>query len=172
MPSSAAAPYLAAFVLAAAGCFWGAYRARSFETPVIRRPLTLLLALTGVWGLATVPLLLPVPEAVMYASYFLGLGVGIWTVIVWLWFCSAYAGHAYHLDRRLQLVAAGLVGAILTLKATNPLHGAYFEPTVVTDPFAPPLGRTRRIARATRRTPSPRTAVTNPSRHRSSSGRS
>lgn len=143
MPSSAAAPYLAAFVLAAAGCFWGAYRARSFETPVIRRPLTLLLALTGVWGLATVPLLLPVPEAVMYASYFLGLGVGIWTVVVWLWFCSAYAGHAYHLDRRLQLVAAGLVGAILTLKATNPLHRAYFEPTVATDPFvhfAPEVG--------------------------------
>jgi len=143
MPSSAAAPYLAAFVLAAAGCFWGAYRARSFETPVIRRPLTLLLALTGVWGLATVPLLLPVPEAVMYASYFLGLGVGISTVVVWLWFCSAYAGHAYHLDRRLQLVAAGLVGAILTLKATNPLHRAYFEPTVATDPFvhfAPEVG--------------------------------
>lgn len=143
MPSSAAAPYLAAFVLAAAGCFWGAYRARSFETPVIRRPLTLLLALTGVWGLATVPLLLPVPEAVMYASYFVGLGVGIWTVVVWLWFCSAYAGHAYHLDRRLQLVAAGLVGAILTLKATNPLHRAYFEPTVATDPFvhfAPEVG--------------------------------
>ena len=143
MPSSAAAPYLAAFVLAATGCFWGAYRARSFETPVIRRPLTLLLALTGVWGLATVPLLLPVPEAVMYASYFFGLGVGIWTVVVWLWFCSAYAGHAYHLDRRLQLVAAGLVGAILTLKATNPLHRAYFEPTVATDPFvhfAPEVG--------------------------------
>ena len=143
MPSSAAAPYLAAFVLAAAGCFWGAYRARSFETPVIRRPLTLLLALTGVWGLATVPLLLPVPEAVMYASYFLGLGVGISTVVVWLWFCSAYAGHTYHLDRRLQLVAAGLVGAILTLKATNPLHRAYFEPTVATDPFvhfAPEVG--------------------------------
>jgi len=87
--------------------------------------------------------LLPVPEAVMYASYFFGLGVGIWTVVVWLWFCSAYAGHAYHLDRRLQLVAAGLVGAILTLKATNPLHRAYFEPTVATDPFvhfAPEVG--------------------------------
>jgi signal transduction histidine kinase len=143
MLGNSAAPYLAAFVLAAAGCFWGAYRARSFETPVIRRPLTLLLALTGVWGLATVPLLLPVPEAVMYASYFLGLGVGISTVVVWLWFCSAYAGHTYHLDRRLQLVAAGLVGAILTLKATNPLHRAYFEPTVATDPFvhfAPEVG--------------------------------
>lgn len=143
MLGNSAAPYLAAFVLAAAGCFWGAYRAQSFETPVIRRPLALLLALTGVWGLATVPLLLPVPEAVMYASYFLGLGVGIWTVVVWLWFCSAYAGHTYHLDRRLQLVAAGLVGAILTLKATNPLHRAYFEPTVATDPFvhfAPEVG--------------------------------
>ena len=143
MLGNSAAPYLVAFVLAAAGCFWGAYRARSFETPVIRRPLTLLLALTGVWGLATVPLLLPVPEAVMYASYFVGLGVGIWTVVVWLWFCSAYAGHAYHLDRRLQLLATGLVGAILTLKATNPLHGAYFEPTVATDPFvhfAPEVG--------------------------------
>ena len=143
MLGNSAAPYLAAFVLAAAGCFWGAYRAQSFETPVIRRPLALLLALTGVWGLATVPLLLPVPEAVMYASYFLGLGVGIWTVVVWLWFCSAYAGHTYHLDRRLQLVAAGLVGAILALKATNPLHRAYFEPTVATDPFvhfAPEVG--------------------------------
>lgn len=130
-----AAPYLAAFLLAAAGCFWGAHRARSFEAPVIRRPLTLLLALTGVWALTMIPILLSVPRVVMYASYVLGLGVGIWTVVVWLWFCSAYAGHAYHLDRRLQLLATGLVGAILTLKVTNPLHEAYFEPTVATDPF-------------------------------------
>ena len=143
MTALAAAPYLAAFLLSAIACFWGAYRVRTFEAPMIRRPLSILLALTGVWALVTVPLLLPVPEAAMYASYFLGLVAGISTVVVWLWFCSAYAGHTYHLDRRLQLAAAGVLGAVLSLKATNPLHGAYFLPVVETEPFvhfAPEVG--------------------------------
>ncbi|WP_338742092.1 histidine kinase N-terminal 7TM domain-containing protein [Haloplanus salilacus] len=135
--------FVALFSVAAGGCFWSAHRIQSFETSLIRRPLTVFLVTTGLWALATVPLLLPVSEAVMYASYVFGLVVGISTVVVWLWFCSAYAGHSYHLDTRLQLAAVGFVSSVVTLKLTDPFHRAYFEPAVSAEPFvhfAPSVG--------------------------------
>jgi hypothetical protein len=79
----------------------------------------------------------------MRVSYTLGLFVGITTVVVWLWFCSAYAGTPYHHSRPIQMLSIGGVATIIALKLTNPLHGLYFRPRVASTPFrhfAPEVG--------------------------------
>jgi signal transduction histidine kinase len=131
------------FLVAAGGCLWAAWRVLILYEPDIHRPLSVFLGLTAVWAVSNLFLLLPVPVTVMRVSYTLGLFVGITTVIVWLWFCSAYAGTPYHHSRPLQLLSIGGVGTIIALKLTNPLHGLYFRPRVVSTPFrhfAPEVG--------------------------------
>ena len=127
--------FVGAFVLAGAGCLWAAHRALSLYDAEVRHPLVVFLALTAVWAVSNVLLLVPVSPPVMHASYIVGLVFGFPTVIVWLWFCSAYAGTPYHYDRRLQALAVGATGAVVLVKLTNPLHELYFQPAVASVPF-------------------------------------
>lgn len=76
-------------------------------------------------------------------AYLLGLIIGVVVVVVWLWFCSAYAGLPYHYDRRLQTLILGVLAGIVAIKLTNPVHNLYFRPRIATDPFvhfAPDVG--------------------------------
>jgi signal transduction histidine kinase len=131
------------FLVAASGCLWAAWRVIVLYESDIRRPLSVFLGLTALWAVSNLFLLLPVPVAVMRVSYTLGLFVGITTVVVWLWFCSAYAGTPYHHSRPIQMLSIGGVATIIALKLTNPLHGLYFRPRVASTPFrhfAPEVG--------------------------------
>ncbi len=129
------AGYLTAFVLATIGCAWAALRVRRFEETQIRRPLGVFVGLTAVWAATNTLLLTLTEEAMMYGVYMASLVVGFGAVIAWLWFCSAYTGHEYHYDRRVQTGAIGVFTAAITTKLTNPIHGSYFEPRVATTPF-------------------------------------
>ena len=124
------------FALAAVACSWAAVRVVSFYDSEVRVPLVVFLGLTAAWGLTNSLLVVPqAPVELMHGAYLVGLVAGIGTVPVWLWFCSAYAGHPYHYDRRLQALSVGLTAGVVLLKLTNPLHGWYFGPQVATEPF-------------------------------------
>lgn len=135
--------YLSGFFGAGIGCLWGAWRALDFDEGHIRHPLSIFFALTGLWALVTLPTFTTLSLEVMTIFHTIGLILGLAVVVVWLWFCSAYAGFAYHYDQRLQLIVGGLFGGIAAVKVTNPLHGLYFTPALVSDPFvhfAPVVG--------------------------------
>ncbi|MFC7138142.1 histidine kinase N-terminal 7TM domain-containing protein [Halobaculum litoreum] len=68
--------------------------------------------------------------------YAVGLVAGLASVGAFCYFASAFAGRGYHRDRAVRLAAAGTFVVVSALKLTNPVHGAYFSTTVVTDPFA------------------------------------
>ncbi|WP_138004670.1 histidine kinase N-terminal 7TM domain-containing protein [Halalkalirubrum salinum] len=127
--------YLVSFALAAVGCVWAAVRVRQFEEAEIRQPLGVFVWFTAVWAASNTLLLVVSSEAVLYVVYLIGLVVGFGTVIAWLWFCSAYTGHGYHYDRRIQAAAIGVFATVIAVKLTNPIHGWYFEPRVETTPF-------------------------------------
>lgn len=127
--------HVAAFVLAGGLCLWGANRARSLRDDDIRRSFVAFLLTTGAWGVASGLTLLASTPATMEAGYIAGLVLGLVTVVAWLWFCSAYTGRAHHRNRRLQALVLGVTGVIVAIKATNPLHGVYYDPAVATAPF-------------------------------------
>lgn len=123
------------FVVAGGACLWAARQTLSLEDGEIRRPLLIFFALTAGWALSNILLVGPVSDAVMHASYIIGLIFGHGTVVVWLWFCSAYVGTPYHYSRRVQTLALGSLAGISAVKLTNPLHEWYFQPAVATEPF-------------------------------------
>jgi len=128
--------YQSVFLLAAAVCVLAVVGSRRIEHPDVRRGLTALLVLSGVWSLLTALQLSSVGESTARLLHHGGLIVGIATVFAWLVFASAYAGHQYHRQRSLQLASGGTLAAILLVKLTNPIHGQYFTISRSAEPFA------------------------------------
>ena len=128
--------YQSVFLLAAAVCFLAVIGSRRIGHPDIRRGLTALLVLSGVWSLLTALQLSGVGESTARLLHHGGLIVGITTVFAWLVFASAYAGHQYHRQRSLQLASSGTLAAILLVKVTNPIHEQYFTVSRSVEPFA------------------------------------
>nr|WP_223174387.1 ATP-binding protein [Halorubrum xinjiangense] len=115
-------------------CFAAIGRAQEFQDPDVRRGLVWLLATAGGWVLFRVAgFLLPDPFRV--PAYIIGLAVGFATVWAWLYFCSAYSGRRYHRNTSLRRVSGAIFLAVIAVKATNPIHGAYFTATEVSTPF-------------------------------------
>ncbi len=118
--------YLGLFAAATVGCLFAALQTRSFSDPELRRSLGAFLGLTGVWGATSFGQLVFLGGPIARVLFIIGLIVGLGTVIVWLWFCSVYAGYTYHRNRRLQAGVLGLYTLIVIVKITNPLHEAYY----------------------------------------------
>jgi PAS domain S-box-containing protein len=126
--------YVGIFAVSGLVCFAAIGRAQQFQDPDVRRGLVGLLATAGGWALLRVAgFLLPDPFRV--PAYIIGLAVGFATVWAWLYFCSAYSGRTYHRNTPLRRVNAAVFLAVIGLKATNPIHGAYFTATEVSTPF-------------------------------------
>ena len=128
--------YQSVFLLAAAICVLAVVGSRRIDHPDVRRGLTALLVLSGIWSLLTAIQLSSVGESTARLLHHGGLIVGISTVFAWLVFASAYAGHQYHRQRSLQLASGGTLAAILLVKLTNPIHGQYFTVSRSVEPFA------------------------------------
>jgi PAS domain S-box-containing protein len=62
-----------------------------------------------------------------------GLLATVWS---WLYFCSAYAGRTYHRNTTLRRASAAVFLLVVSVKVTNPIHGAYFTAMQVSTPFA------------------------------------
>jgi signal transduction histidine kinase len=129
------AGYVAMFALTAVVCVALAPRARSISDRDTRLSLAALLVVSGVWALLTVGQLLAPTEDLMVGFYTVGLVVGLATVGAWLAFASAYTGHEFHRDRRLQAVVVVGYLAAVAVKVTNPIHGQYFAADLVASPF-------------------------------------
>ncbi len=127
--------HIAVFALAASGCFAALWRVREVPHRGIRRGLAGLVGASGVWATAEMVAFLPLPREAVVVAYQVGLVAGLTTVGSWLYFCSAYAGHDYHLDPTYRRTAVAAFVCISALKLTNALHGWYFELEVVTTPF-------------------------------------
>ena len=126
--------YVGVFALSGLICFAAIGRAQKFQDPDVRRGLVWLLATAGGWALFRVAgFLLPDPFRV--PAYIIGLAVGFATVWAWLYFCSAYSGRRYHRNTSLRRVSGAIFLAVIAVKATNPIHGAYFTATEVSTPF-------------------------------------
>ncbi len=127
--------YVAAFALSGIVCFAAISRALKFQEPDVRRGLVGLLATTGGWALLRAAgFLLPDPFRV--PTYIVGLVIGFATVWAWLYFCSAYAGREYHRNTSLRRVSVVVYLAVVLVKVTNPIHGAYFTARQTSTPFA------------------------------------
>jgi PAS domain S-box-containing protein len=126
--------YVAVFGISGVICFVGLRRARAVGDPDVRRGLVWLLATAGAWALLK-SLFFVVPDPFPEIAYLLGLAIGFATVWAWLYFCSAYTGQNYHHDRTLRRLGILVFLAVVSVKVTNPLHGAYFTTTDVSTPF-------------------------------------
>ena len=127
--------YVSAFALSGIVCFAAISRALKFQEPDVRRGLVGLLATTGGWALLRAAgFLLPDPFRV--PTYIVGLVIGFATVWAWLYFCSAYAGREYHRNTSLRRVSVVVYLAVVLVKVTNPIHGAYFTARQTSTPFA------------------------------------
>jgi len=115
--------YLAVFLLAAVVCLGSVTGTRAIDHPDVRRGLSSLLVLSGIWSLLTALQLSITDQSTVLLLHYGGLIVGITTVFAWLMFASAYAGYRYHRQRSLQLASGAILGGILLMKLTNPLHG-------------------------------------------------
>ena len=126
--------YTGVFALSGIVCVAAIGRARKFQDPDVRRGLVALLATAGGWALLRAAgFLLPDPFRV--PAYIVGLAVGFATVWAWLYFCSAYSGRSYHRDTSLRRASAAVFLTVVAVKATNPIHGAYFTASEVSTPF-------------------------------------
>jgi len=127
--------YVVVFGLASLVCLGALFGVRTLSHSDIRRGLAGLFLLNGVWALLmAVRLLLPTLSS-KRVVYVFGLIAGIATVFAWLYFASAYSGRQYHRSRSLRLVAVAVFTAIVLVKVTNPIHGAYMQMRIVAEPF-------------------------------------
>lgn len=126
--------YIGVFALSGIVCFAAIGRAQKFQDPDVRRGLVGLLATSGGWALLrSAGFLLPDPFRV--PVYIVGLAIGFATVWAWLYFCSAYSGRVYHRNTSLRRASAAIFLTVVGIKATNPIHGAYFTAREVSTPF-------------------------------------
>ncbi|GAB3322971.1 PAS domain-containing protein [Haloplanus rallus] len=127
--------YVVVFSLAGLVCLGALLGVRTLSHADIRRGLAGLFLLNGVWALLmAIRLLLPTLSS-KRVVYLFGLIAGIGTVFAWLYFASAYSGRQYHRSRSLRLVAVAVFSSIVLIKVTNPIHGAYMQMRIVTEPF-------------------------------------
>jgi PAS domain S-box-containing protein len=127
--------YVGVFAFSGIVCFAAIGRARKFQDPDVRRGLVGLLATAGGWALVrAVGFLLP--DSLGVPTYIIGLSIGFATVWAWLYFCSAYSGRAYHRNTSLRRASAAVFLIVVLVKATNPIHGAYFTARQASTPFA------------------------------------
>lgn len=127
--------YVVVFTAAGVACLAGLLGVRSLDHPDVRRGLGGLLVTSGAWSLFTAGQFLTTSIATKRIVYTGALIVGISTVFAWLYFASAYSGRQYHRDRTYRLVGAAILGSVVVIKLTNPLHGAYFHAEIATEPF-------------------------------------
>jgi signal transduction histidine kinase len=127
--------YVAAFGSAAAGCLVAAVRARQSRDSQVRETLAWLLVIVGAWAVATTGQVAVDGARAKELLYTVGLVLGLASVPAWLAFCSAYAGLDYHRKPWVRRATAATYLAVVALKLTNPLHGAYFRARLVSEPF-------------------------------------
>ncbi|WP_049987190.1 sensor histidine kinase [Halobellus rufus] len=128
--------YVSAFAAAAVVSFAMAPRTKRIEHDDTRRGLFWLLLTSGGWAAAHVGYLTLPTVGLQYASYVLGLVVGIASVGPWLYFCSAYTGRSIHRDPTVRRAFLAVFLVIIAVKLTNPIHNWYFVAEWATEPFA------------------------------------
>jgi PAS domain S-box-containing protein len=126
--------YAGVFAISGLACIAGIERAREFDDPDVRRGLVSLLATTGAWALLKTAFF-TLPDPFRRPAYIAGLAIGFATVWAWLYFCSAYTGRDYHRNQTLRRLSAVVFLTVVSVKVTNPVHGAYFSTTATTTPF-------------------------------------
>jgi len=127
--------YVAVFSLTGLVCLGALLGVRTLSHPDIRRGVAGLFLLNGVWALLMAARLLLPTLSGKRIVYLIGLIAGIATVFAWLYFASAYSGRQYHRSRSLRLLAVAVFAAIVLVKVTNPIHGAYMQMRIVAEPF-------------------------------------
>lgn len=127
--------YISTFAVAGVVCLGGLVGVRSLAHPDVRRGLAALLGLCGVWALVTALQFAVTGVTIQRVLHLIGLIAGISTVFAWLVFASAYAGRQYHRQRLVQATAVVILLSIISVKLTNPIHGAYFTSSAATEPF-------------------------------------
>lgn len=127
--------YVAAFALAALGCFASSTRLQRISDPDTRRGLLALLLTSGGWATAHVGFLVSPTIQLKLGWYVLGLVLGLVAVGAWLYVCSAYTNRTYHRDPTYRRLAAGIFIVLVAVKLTNPLHHSYFTTTSIATPF-------------------------------------
>jgi signal transduction histidine kinase len=127
--------YLAAFSLAALGCFVSVPRVQRITDRDTRRGLLALLLTSGGWATAQVGYLVASTTRLTIVWYVIGLVLGLAAVGAWLYFCSAYTNRTYHRNKTYRRLGVGVFLALVAVKLTNPLHHGYFVTTAVSTPF-------------------------------------
>jgi signal transduction histidine kinase len=124
--------HLVLFGLTAAVCVVGAVRARRLVGPV-GGSLAAFLVLTGAWAAVELVRLAVPSVGAKVVLYTVTLVVGLWSVYVWLWFCTDYAD--VDVGPAVPLAGALVFAAVSVVKLTNPLHGWYFDARIAGEPF-------------------------------------
>lgn len=123
------------FAVSGLVCFAAMRGVARVPNPDTRRGLFGLLGLSGLWAVSEVGRLVASDPGIKTSFYLGGLVAGLATVGAWLYFCSAYTGHDYHLRPVFRHLAVGVYLGIIAVKLTNPYHNLYFAATPVSDPF-------------------------------------
>jgi len=122
------------FGLSGLACLAAAFHGSRLRNADAGHGLRWLLTLSGAWGFLQAGVLVSGEESTAVALYVLALTVGFATPFAWLYFTSAYAGRDYHRRPAYRRAALATYVAAVSLKLTNPVHGAYFSVSFRTEP--------------------------------------
>ena len=123
------------YLLSSALCVFGAAKARSIPIKDMRNGLMALFACAASWALLDGAFLLASSRETKSTLFIIALSSGFATVWAWLYFASAFAGRTAHGSDIVWGIGIVFFLFVVALKATNPLHGLYFELVTHTQPF-------------------------------------
>lgn len=119
--------YVVLYVVSSVACFLSIFKASKIEDTRIRGSLSILLLLSGIWGVLTITQLVIGDYRAKVIIYTISLVFGLSTVVTWLYFSLEYAGKTIHRNRFLQIVSLLVLVGVFLFKLTNPIHKLYFQ---------------------------------------------
>lgn len=129
------AVYVGLFGIMILACLASLTQLSEIEDRDTRRSLGALLGLSACWSALQLVHVFPPEPRLAAVSHVAGLVLGLATIGVWLYFCSAYTGRSYHRNPRYRKLTVAVFLALAVSIAANPWHGLYFEVALKRTPF-------------------------------------
>ena len=114
---------------------FGATRAGSIPVADVRRGLVAFFLCTGVWAVLDALFLVASRPPVQSFLSIAALTWGFATVWAWVYFASASSGGKAHRTSTAWVIGGLFFLMVVALKATNPIHGLYFDLVARAQPF-------------------------------------
>lgn len=127
--------YVVVFSISAILCFSVAIRAKKLEDGSTKISIIALLISGGIWSLLIVAQITVQSKGAKLALYTVGLIFGLSTVFLWVYFTFEMSEWSIQNNNFVQYGSVILFVSLAAFKLTNSVHGLYFQPVYVEEPF-------------------------------------